>query len=94
VKCVLEIFVYVARCAEVKTLQPVSAGFFLSGYGRAVTMHAVVALALQLGALIQVIIALGLGYTRRHWLHVPLGVGLVLALRNATQLVGTGPRLE
>jgi hypothetical protein len=84
-------------------LQPVSAGFFLSGYARAVTVHAVVALALQLGALIQAVIAVvlwrrrrvpawvagisigllvvvflqvGLGYKKRYWLHVPIGVGI------------------
>jgi hypothetical protein len=34
-------------------LQAVSAGFFLSGYQRAMTVHAGVALALQFGALIQ-----------------------------------------
>ncbi len=84
-------------------LQPVSAGLFLSGYERAVTVHAVVALALQLGALIQVVTAVilwrrhrvpawmagvsigllvvvflqvGLGYNKRYWLHVPLGVAI------------------
>lgn len=85
-------------------LQPVSAGFFLSGYGRATTIHAAVAVALQLGALIQAITAIvlwrrrlvpasvagvsiglfvmvflqaGVGYSKRHWLHVPLGVGIL-----------------
>src|SRR6266542_2499032 len=84
-------------------LQPISAGFFLSGYERAVTVHAVVAQALQLGALIQAITAIvlwrrrrvpawvaglsiglfvivflqvGLGYSKRYWLHVPIGVGI------------------
>jgi len=84
-------------------LQPISAGFFLSGYEYAVPAHAGVALALQLGALIQAVTALvlwrrnrapawvagisiglfamvllqaGLGYSRRYWLHVPLGVGI------------------
>ena len=84
-------------------LQPLSAGLFLSGYGGAVTAHTTVALSLQLGALVQAIIAivlwrrdrapawvagisiglllmvsvqLGLGYTRRYWLHVPVGVGM------------------
>jgi hypothetical protein len=47
-------------------LQPVSAGLFLSGYGRpAVTAHAVVALALQLGALVQAVTALVLWRRRR-----------------------------
>jgi len=84
-------------------LQPVSAGFFLSGYGRAVTIHRIVALALQFGALAQAVTAVvlwrqrriparvagmsialvlmvflqnGLGYSKRFWLHVPIGVGL------------------
>ena len=84
-------------------LQPLSAGLFLSGYERAVTVHAVVGLALQLGALIQAVTAVvlwrrrrvpawvggvsigllvivflqvGLGYNKRYWLHVPIGVGL------------------
>jgi hypothetical protein len=34
-------------------LQPISAGLFLSGYGRATTVHAAVALALLIGVLIQ-----------------------------------------
>lgn len=34
-------------------LQPLSAGFFLSGYERAVTVHAIVALALMFGVIIQ-----------------------------------------
>jgi len=85
------------------TLEPLSAGFFLSGYERAVTIHAVVALALELGALMQAVTAVvlwrrrrvpawlaresiglfvsmflevGLGYSKRHWLHVPIGVGM------------------
>jgi hypothetical protein len=84
-------------------LQPLSAGFFLSGYERAVTVHVAVALALQLGAVTQAITAVilwrrrrvpawvaglsigplvivflevGLGYTKRYWLHVPIGVGI------------------
>ena len=84
-------------------LQALSAGFFLSGYGRAVTIHAVVALALELGALMQAVTAVvlwrrrrvpawvasvsigllvlvfldvALGYSKRHWLHVPIGVGI------------------
>jgi hypothetical protein len=84
-------------------LQALSAGFFLSGYDRAVTVHAGVALALQLGALIQAVISVflwrrrrvpawvaglsiglfvilflqvGLGYNKRYWLHVPIGVGI------------------
>lgn len=84
-------------------LQPVSAGFFLSGYGHALTAHTVVALALQIGAVVQAITAIvlwrrdrvpawiagisigffvmvllqvGLGYNKRYWLHVPLGVAM------------------
>ena len=38
-------------------LQPLSAGFFLSGYSRAVAVHAAVAMALQLGAVIQAVTA-------------------------------------
>jgi hypothetical protein len=84
-------------------LQPLSAGFFLSGYERAVTVHAIVAVALQLGAVIQAVVAVvlwkrhrlpawvaglsiglvvivflqvGLGYNKRYWLHVPIGVGV------------------
>jgi hypothetical protein len=84
-------------------LQALSAGFLMSGYGRAVTIHAGVAHALQLGALTQavaaivlwrqrrvpawvaragivllviVVLQVGAGYTRRYWLHVPIGVGL------------------
>lgn len=54
-------------------LQPLSAGLFLSGYERAVTVHAGVALALQLGALIQVATALVLWRRRR----VPAGAATV-----------------
>jgi hypothetical protein len=36
-------------------LQPVSAGFILSGYGRATAVHGAVAVALLVGALIQTI---------------------------------------
>jgi len=38
-------------------LQPLSAGFFLSGYQRAMTVHGVVALALQCGVVIQAVTA-------------------------------------
>jgi hypothetical protein len=54
-------------------LQPLSAGFFLSGYGRAVTIHSMVALGLQIGALLQVIAALVLW--RRH--RVPSRVAAI-----------------
>jgi hypothetical protein len=46
-------------------LQPISAGFFLSGYGQAVTVHAIVAVALQFGALIQAVTAVVLWRRRR-----------------------------
>ena len=38
-------------------LQALSAGFFLSGYGHALTVHRAVALVLQFGALIQAVSA-------------------------------------
>lgn len=89
-------------------LQPISAGFLLSGYDYASTIHAAVAVALQLGAVIQVVTALVLwlrrhvsgrvaglcaglfvmvllevwaGRNREYWLHVPIGVGLLVWLR-------------
>jgi hypothetical protein len=92
-------------------LQPISAGLLMSGYAPALTIHAVVATALQLGALVQVVTAgvqwwrgrlsaraasaslglfvivfleVGLGYNRRYWLHVPIGVGLFGALIRQT----------
>jgi hypothetical protein len=46
-------------------LQPVSAGFILSGYGRATTVHGFVALALQVGAVIQAITAATLWWRGR-----------------------------
>lgn len=84
-------------------LQPLTAGLFLSGYPRAITIHGGVALALQLSAFIQLVIAcvlwrrrrvpawiagvsialfvllfleVGFGYTKRYWLHLPIGVGI------------------
>ena len=39
-------------------LQPLSAGFLMSGYARALTLHAAVAVALQVGALVQAATAL------------------------------------
>jgi hypothetical protein len=95
-------------------LQPLSAGFLMSGHARALTVHAIVAQALQLVALIQAITAIvlwrrhrvpiwvagasiglfvivflqvALGYRRWYWLHVPIGVALVVALqRQASSL--------
>ena len=46
-------------------IQALSAGFLLSGYERAVTVHADVAFALQLGTLIQAAIAVVLWRRRR-----------------------------
>src|SRR6516162_5115111 len=58
-------------------IQALSAGFLLSGYERAVTVHADVAFALQLGTLIQAAIAVVLWRRRR----VPAWVaGLSIAL--------------
>lgn len=84
-------------------LQPLSAGLFLSGYWRAMDIHAGIALALQLSAFVQLVSAcvlwrrgrvpawvagvsmglfvllflqVGLGYSKRHWLHLPIGVGI------------------
>jgi len=88
--------------------QPISAGFLLSGYDYASTIHTVVAVGLQLGAFIQGIAAVALwlrrrasgkvaalsvglfamvllevwaGRHREYWLHVPVGVGLVVWVR-------------
>jgi hypothetical protein len=88
--------------------QPISAGFLLSGYNYGSTIHAVVAVALQLGVFVQGVTAVVLwlrhrasgkaaglsvalfaiallevwaGRHREYWLHVPVGVGLVVWLR-------------
>jgi len=103
-------------------VQALSAGFLLSGYGIALAIHADVALALQLGALVQAIAAvilwrrrrvpawvagasiglfvimflqIGLGYSKRYWLHVPIGVGLFGGLIRQTarlRQLGTSDR--
>jgi hypothetical protein len=97
-------------------VQAISAGFFLSGYGRAVTIHADGGIAFQVGAFIQAVAAVvlwrrrrvpgwvaglsiglfaiaflqvGLGYTRRHWLHVPIGVGLFSGLMRQVNRLDT-----
>lgn len=94
-------------------LQPISAGFLLSGYDYASTIHAAVAAALQLGAVTQgvtavvlwlrrrvsvhvagfcvglfVMVALGVwaGRNREYWLHVPIGVGILVWLRGRMPL--------
>jgi hypothetical protein len=58
-------------------LQAISAGFFLSGYGRATAIHAVVALALQAGAFLQAATAIVLWRRGRvpAWV-AGLGIGL------------------
>ena len=67
-------------------LQPISAGLLMSGYGRALPVHAVVGLALQLGALVQVGAAIVL-WRRRHvppWVAaVSIGFFVVVFLQNA-----------
>jgi hypothetical protein len=89
-------------------LQPISAGFILSGYAEGVRVHAAVATAVQFGVAVQAVTAIvlwwldrlprwaagasigllviafvqvGLGYTNRHWLHVPIGVAIIGWLR-------------
>jgi hypothetical protein len=91
----------------------------MSGYARALTVHAFVAQALQLGALIQVMtvivlwrrhrvparmagasicllvsmfLQVALGYKRWYWLHVPLGVALVVGLQR--QAIRLDPRAD
>ena len=66
-------------------LQPLSAGFFLSGYDRAVTVHAVVAQALLLGALVQAVTAIILWRLRRvpAWVvRASLGLLVIVFLQN------------
>jgi hypothetical protein len=62
-------------------LQALSAGFLLSGDGRAVTVHATVAVALQLGALIQGVAAIVLWRRRRvpTWV-ARFGIGLIVVV--------------
>lgn len=88
-------------------LQPVSAGLLMSGFGRAVPVHATVGLALPLVLLVQagvsvflwrrgrapawaagvsialfvaVLLQNAFGHNRQYWLHVPIGVAVVVAL--------------
>jgi hypothetical protein len=97
-------------------LQPISAGFLLSGYDYASTIHAGVAVALQLGAFIQgvtavvlwlrrrvrgwaAVLSIGLfimvllevwaGRNREYWLHVPIGVGILVWLRGRMDRLDT-----
>jgi hypothetical protein len=65
-------------------LQPISAGFILSGYGRATAIHGTVALALQVGVLIQTIAAAVLWWRARApaWLTgVSVGLFVIVFLQ-------------
>ncbi|MBX7184876.1 MAG: hypothetical protein K1Y01_06990 [Vicinamibacteria bacterium] len=93
-------------------LQPVSAGFWLSGFEHASAIHAFVAAGLQLVALIQGVTAIVLWRRRRlsgrvaglcaglfvmvlleawagrkgeYWLHLPMGVGILVWLRETVR---------
>lgn len=97
-----------AICLGLVGVQPISAGFLLSGYDYASAMHTAGAAALQLVAAIQGVTAVVLwlrhlvtlrvaghhvalvvlvllevwaGRNREYWLHVPLGVALLVWLR-------------
>jgi hypothetical protein len=97
-------------------LEALSAGFLLSGFGSALTIHAGIARALLLGAVTQaiaaivlwrrgdapawlgragigllviVVLQMGAGFTRRYWLHVPIGVGLFGGLIRHTSKLDT-----
>lgn len=88
-------------------LQPISAGFLLSAYDYASTIHVAVAVALQIGAFIQgvsavvlwlrgrvswwvagfsvglfviVLLEVWAGRQREYWLHVPIGVAILIWL--------------
>jgi predicted DNA repair protein MutK len=62
-------------------LQPISAGFFLSGFNHALAAHIVVAVALQLVAAIQCVTAIVLWLRRRVSPHVAgLCVGLLVTV--------------
>jgi hypothetical protein len=85
-------------------VQPVSAGFLMSGFEYALAVQTDVAIALELSVLTQAIagvilwrrgrlpgataavsvalfvalfLQVGFGHTRRYWLHVPIGVGII-----------------
>jgi hypothetical protein len=67
-------------------LQALSAGFFMSGYGRAVAIHAGIAPALQLGALTQAVAAVVLwrrGCVPAWVARAGIGLFLIVVLRSA-----------
>jgi hypothetical protein len=101
-------------------VQPISAGFLLSAYDHASTIHVAVAVALQLGAFIQgvsavvlwlrgrvsgwvagfsiglfgiVLLEVWAGRQREYWLHVPIGVAILLWLRAQMNRSDTQRRL-
>ncbi len=62
-------------------VQALSAGFLLSGYAGALTVHVAAALALQLGALVQAVTAIVLWQRRRVPVSVAgFSIGLVVAV--------------
>jgi len=66
-------------------LQPVSAGLLMSGFARALPLHAVVGLALQLALLVQVGASVVLWWRRRvpSWVAgVSVGLFVVVVLQN------------
>jgi hypothetical protein len=100
-----------AICLGLVAVQPISAGFLLSGFDHASAMHAGGAVALQLIAAIQGVTAIVLwlrrrvtlrvaghsvallvmvllevwaGRNREYWLHVPLGVAMLVWLQART----------
>jgi uncharacterized membrane protein (DUF2068 family) len=67
-------------------LQALSAGFLMSGDARALTVHAIVAVALQFGALIQAVAAVALWRLRRvpAWMAgVSIGLFVIVFLQIA-----------
>jgi hypothetical protein len=71
-------------------VQALSAGLLMSGYARALTVHATVAIALQLGALFQVVGAVAL-WRRRRVATSTLGVSIALLVIVFLQ-IGAGYR--
>ena len=65
-------------------LQALSAGLLMSGYGRAIAVHAIVAVVLQVGALIQAIAAVVLWRRRRApaWVaRISIGLFVIVSLQ-------------